>query len=210
MDSIGDLSGRLSGIFSGIGLKIPEKASAKKKIVCFNNKEGRICEELPEEENIQCNKEGICSVFLNNIEYSNKIEGLADKLGMRTFATVKDGISTKSLTGIVEKKDLEKLSKILRKDLIPTEVEKLRAVSLGRISPPSICKLNPLSSVCEPYTTSRNWHYMGPLAGWIDADNFREAVKIVSKKKTTIKEKNQIVKSIQKNTSSKNRILTTI
>jgi len=209
MQSMGDLGSKLTGMVKGLGIDIPSDPKPNKRIVCFNNSDGRVCEDLPVNDEVKCNKDGLCSIYFSNIEESNNIEGMATKMGLRTFSRVDNGVGTKTITGVVKKSKLKKIGKILGREIEPIESDLLRSVAKGDIKPPSICKLVPLARSCEPYMTDRTWYYMGPLAGWVRANNFREALKVVrGKVKSPIIAPSGAI--ISKNASSQKRILTTL
>ena len=64
-------------------------------------------------------------MYMSNIEASNNIEDIASKLGLRTFAKEQNGIDTKSITGMVKKKDLKELSKTIGRKINPIANENL-------------------------------------------------------------------------------------
>jgi hypothetical protein len=210
MQSIDDLTERLTGIVESTGIDLPDGTSSKKKIICFNDGNGnRVCEAKPSQDEIKCNGDGLCSVYISGIKESNDIEDIASNLGLRTFMNPSEGSVTKTITGIVKKDDLKSIADVLQMEIKPTDADRLRPVASGDIPPDDICKYNPLSKVCEPYVSDRTWHYMGPFVGWIKADSFREALKILKNGSSSDKNVQKSV-SVKESGTNKKRILTTL
>ena len=184
MNSIGEVSKGLTSLVSGvIGMDIATTDGSDRGVICFSDKNGRICEEVPKRDEIKCDDGGRCSVYFKNIERSNPMATLAGKYGLRSFARDKDGLVTQSITGVIQREDLENFLRDLGKKVHIQETHSLRKIKSGDINPPKICSLNPLSPKCENFLTSSNWHYLGPLKGWVKAKNFSDAIKISRKKK---------------------------
>lgn len=180
MESLEEVTDSLYGIASGFGINLDSlgQPSNGKKIVCFNKKGGeRLCEEVPSGDEIKCDNNGLCSVYISNIEKSNPVEDWAKKIGARSFPVKKEGFVTKTLSGIIPEEKIETLSSLMGRKLNVTNTNHLRTVKKGDIPPPSICKINPLSPNCEPYMESRDWYYI-PFKGFIKADNFSQAIKL--------------------------------
>lgn len=210
MQSIDDLTGRLTGIVEGMGIDLPDGTSSSKKIICFNDADGnRVCEAKPAQDEVKCDDNGLCSVYISGISESNEIESIASDLGLRTFMKSAEGSLSKTITGIVKKEDLKNIAEALQMEIEPAKASSLRPVASGDIPPDQICKYNPLSKVCEPYVSDRTWHYMGPFIGWIKADTFREALKKVKKEPNSNKNTHEHL-SVEDNGTNKKRILTTL
>lgn len=214
MESLSEITSGITDVLEGMGLDFQTDGTfqkGKERIICFNDPNGnRICEEVPLFDEIKCDDHDLCSVYLTNIKENTKVEDIAKTLGIRSFVQKKEGMVTKVLTGIVHKSDIHKLGDHLNCDLEPVQVPSLRKVKKGDIYPPSVCKLNPLSSKCEHYIYSDEWHWLGPFKGWIKADSFTDAIEKITKgkKDTDGKVENQSEPSGEK--TSKSAILTTI
>lgn len=181
MESLEEVTDQLFGVATGFGIDLTsfETSSADKKIVCFNREGGeRICEEIPTADEVKCNEADLCSIYLTNIEKTNPVDKWAKKYNIRAFPVNRDGITTKTITGIIPKKNLVQLSSAMGRDFNIVDVKKLRKVKYGDIDPPVICKMNPLSSKCAYYVESKDWQYLGPFKGWVKADNLRNAIKL--------------------------------
>lgn len=214
MESLDEISSGITNTLASIGLDFQSNDSAQKgkgRIICFNDPDGkRICEEIPSSDEIKCNDEGLCSIYITNIKEDAKTEAIAKELGIRSFSKTTEGRVSKVLTGIVRKPHIKKIGKYLNRDLEPVKVPMLRKVKKGDIYPPSVCKLNPLSSKCEHYMYSDEWHWLGPFKGWIKANSFTDAIKKVTKDG---KDSDAIPKDKKQPSGerkSKSKILTTI
>lgn len=168
-----------------------QKPKTEKRYICFNDAKGnRDCEEVPERDEVNCNKDGLCSVYLSKIEDSKSVGDVTKNYGVHVFRTTKDGVVTKTLTGVVKKEDLSRLEKDLKLDLKPQTVHSLRLTATGDISPPKICNLNPLSGKCQPYLASKDWYWLGPLKGWVKSDGLRNAIKSLKSNDAKVMKRN--------------------
>jgi hypothetical protein len=183
MDSLGSIQDKMSGVVAGFGLGGlglgDSGGNETSRIICFHGKGGeKVCERFPVRDEVLCNGDGLCSVFLTGLDEDKAVEDVASQLGLRTFVTLEGDKVAKNITGALRKEDLSELAEGVGRSLSPQKADRLREINLGAIQPPSQCRINPLAPECEPYITSAEWHYLGPLKGWVQADSLEDSLDV--------------------------------
>lgn len=164
-------------MMAGFGMPVQRESDGADRIICFNGPDGlKVCEEIPLSDEVVCN-DGLCSVFLTDLGEEVEAERIAGKYGLRAFVKREGGRVTKNLTGALGRGRLDDLAEDTGRSLSPRAAQGLRKVALGDIDPPPVCRVNPVAPQCEPYIASRNWHYLGPLRGWIRAESLGAAIR---------------------------------